>query len=150
MISSYFFDFSSIDTSIYIYTSIIALLVLVATIRTLAYFTVCMKIATTLHNNMFQTIIHATLRFFNTNTAGRILNRFSKDIGTIDESLPVTLMDCLQIGLNLIGSIIIIGIVSPLLIIPTVAMSVVFYFLRLFYIRTSRSLKRLQGISKFY
>lgn len=28
---------------------------------------------------------------------GRILNRFSKDMGAIDEMLPVALMDCIQV-----------------------------------------------------
>lgn len=28
---------------------------------------------------------------------GRILNRFSKDMGAIDEMLPAALMDCIQV-----------------------------------------------------
>lgn len=28
---------------------------------------------------------------------GRILNRFSKDMGAIDEMLPIALMDCIQV-----------------------------------------------------
>lgn len=28
---------------------------------------------------------------------GRILNRFSKDMGAIDEVLPATSMDCIQV-----------------------------------------------------
>lgn len=38
------------------------------------------------------------MRFFNTNNSGRILNRFSKDMGAIDEMLPNALMDCLQVS----------------------------------------------------
>lgn len=29
---------------------------------------------------------------------GRILNRFTKDMGTVDESLPLTLLDCVQVS----------------------------------------------------
>lgn len=37
------------------------------------------------------------MRFFNTNTSGRILNRFSKDMGAIDEFLPNAMIDCTQV-----------------------------------------------------
>lgn len=29
---------------------------------------------------------------------GQILNRFTKDMGAIDEVLPQTMMDCVQVG----------------------------------------------------
>lgn len=45
---------------------------------------------------MFQSISKAVMRFFNTNTSGRILNRFSKDMGAIDEFLPNAMIDCTQ------------------------------------------------------
>jgi len=28
---------------------------------------------------------------------GRILNRFSKDMGAVDETLPFTMMDCIEV-----------------------------------------------------
>lgn len=46
---------------------------------------------------MFQSISKAVMRFFNTNTSGRILNRFSKDMGAIDEFLPNAMLDCIQV-----------------------------------------------------
>lgn len=42
----------------------------------------------------------------------------------------------------------IVGVVNPLLLIPSGVMLVVFYFLRRFYLRTARSVKRLEGIGK--
>lgn len=46
---------------------------------------------------MFESICHASMRFFNTNTSGRILNRFSKDLGAIDEFLPNAMLDTVQV-----------------------------------------------------
>lgn len=43
---------------------------------------------------------------FNLILLGRILNRFSKDMGAIDEMLPVALMDCIQVTLNITDLII--------------------------------------------
>lgn len=37
------------------------------------------------------------MRFFNVNPSGRILNRFSKDIGAVDETLPSTITDFVQV-----------------------------------------------------
>jgi len=76
-----------------------------------------MNASKNLHNNMFNTLIRATIYFFNTNLSGKndfkylfdfqkiylifylgsILNRFSKDMGTIDEMLPVSLLDCIHV-----------------------------------------------------
>lgn len=89
------------------------------------------------------------MRFFYTNTSGRILNRFSKDMGSIDELLTAAMIDCLQIGLTLLGIIIVVAVVSTWLLIPTVAVAIIFWFLRIFYIRTSRNIKRLEGVSKY-
>lgn len=137
------------ETSIYIYSVIIGLLVIVTLIRSFAFFSVCMRASTRLHDNMFTSITRATMRFFNTNPAGRILNRFSKDMGAIDELLPTAMIDCLQIGLSLLGIIVVVAIVSPWLMIPTVVIGVIFYLLRIFYLRTSRNVKRLEGVSKY-
>lgn len=108
-----------------------------------------MTSSTRLHNRMFVSITRAPMRFFNTNSAGRILNRFSKDIGTIDEMLPSAMIDTLQIGLSLLGVVVIVGMVSPWLLLPTAVIMVVCYLMRNFYLATSRNVKRLEGVSKY-
>lgn len=147
-LNSSFWHFSR-ETSIYIYSVIIAGLVIISLMRSFTFFTICMRASTKLHSNMFNSITRATMRFFNTNPSGRILNRFSKDMGAIDELLPAAMIDCLQIGLSLIGIIIVVGIVNPLLMIPTAVIGIFFYLLRIFYLRTSRNIKRLEGVSKY-
>lgn len=76
------------------------------------------------------------------------MNRFSKDMGAIDELLPAAMIDCLQIGLTLLGIIIVVAIVNPLLLVPTLISGLVFYLLRRIYLPTGRSIKRLEGVSK--
>ena len=44
-------------------------------------------------------ICHKYVIFFYFAFAGRILNRFSKDIGFLDDLLPKTFFDALQVGL---------------------------------------------------
>ncbi|CAB0038330.1 unnamed protein product [Trichogramma brassicae] len=136
------------ETCIYIYTAITVLTIVVTLVRSAAFFNMCMRASRNLHDGMFRSISRATMRFFNNNTSGRILNRFSKDMGAVDELLPIALIDCLQIGLTLLGIIVVVAISNPYLLIPTVVISVVFYYLRVFYIATGRSVKRLEGTTR--
>lgn len=133
---------------IYIYTGVTVLTIGVTLIRSFGFFWACMRASIRLHDRMFRCISRATMRFFNTNTSGRVLNRFSKDMGAVDELLPIALIDCLQIGLALLGIIIVVAIASPWLMIPTVVIGIIFYYLRVFYLATSRSVKRLEGVSE--
>ena len=87
------------------------------------------------------------MNFFNTHPSGRILNRFSKDMGAVDELLPNSFMDFMQSGLTMLGIVIVSAIPNPWLLIPAVIVAIIFYYLRSIYIKTSRSVKRLEGIS---
>ncbi|XP_018302134.1 probable multidrug resistance-associated protein lethal(2)03659 [Mycetomoellerius zeteki] len=133
---------------IYIFSGLTVLTICITLIRSWAFFWTCMRASMRLHDHMFCSISRATMRFFNTNTSGRVLNRFSKDVGAVDEMLPTALIDCLQIGLALLGIIVVVAISNVWLLIPTALVGVVFYYLRLFYLATSRSVKRLEGITR--
>lgn len=68
-------------------------------LRTFGFFRMCLRISLRLHDRLFRGITRTSMYFFNTNSSGRILNRFSKDIRTVDADLPHTLMDCLSVSL---------------------------------------------------
>nr|AKC34058.1 ABCC4-like protein [Spodoptera litura]AKC34900.1 ABCC4-like protein [Spodoptera litura] len=133
---------------IYIYTGMVIALVVVSLLRSFMFFSMAMRASTRLHNNMFSSITRAPMRFFHVNPSGRILNRFSKDMGAVDEVLPSALLDVLQIGLSLIGIVVVVAIVNYWLLVPTVAIGFVFYGLRIFYLSSSRSIKRLEGVTR--
>ncbi|XP_034950064.1 probable multidrug resistance-associated protein lethal(2)03659 [Chelonus insularis] len=133
---------------IYIFTALTVFTVIITLVRSFAFFEMCVRASKRLHDRMFFSISRATMRFFNTNTSGRVLNRFSKDMGAIDELLPIAMIDCIQIGLALLGIIVVVSSVSYWLLIPTAIIGVIFYFLRVIYLSTSRSIKRLEGITR--
>lgn len=91
-------EFFTTNNLIYLYSAFVFLLIAGTLIRSIVYFSFCMKASTHLHNNMFSKIVHAFMFFFNNNPSGRILNRFSKDMGAVDETLPVTLSDISQVS----------------------------------------------------
>lgn len=66
--------------------------------RTFAFFSMCLKASTTLHDKLFKGITRATMFFYNNNSSGRILNRFSRDINVIDLSLPPALIECISVS----------------------------------------------------
>jgi ATP-binding cassette subfamily C (CFTR/MRP) protein 4 len=54
----------------------------------------------------------------------------------------------LQMGLSLLGAVTVVALVNVWMLLPTVIMFSVFYLLRVYFVATSRSVKRLEGISK--
>ena len=92
-----FEEFHDIEASnqfnLMIYGCLILGLVIFCAIQTIQYYIVCMTASKNLHNNMFEKLLRAQPRFFDVNPSGRILNRFSKDIGSMDEILPATFLD---------------------------------------------------------
>lgn len=87
------------------------------------------------------TIFH--LDFF----SGRILNRFSKDLGSIDELLPKALLDAGQIIITVIGGIIVTVTVNYIFLLPVAIVSVFALAARVVFLRSSQNIKRIEGIS---
>lgn len=136
------------NIDIYIFTALTIATVALTLSRSFLFFNVAMKASMALHDLMFSGITKATMYFFNTNPSGRILNRFSKDMGQIDEVLPMTIVDVFQIFLALAGIIAVVAVVNPYTLIPTIFIAILFYYLRRFYLMSSRNLKRMDAISK--
>lgn len=132
---------------IYIYTIVIVLSVLLTTFRSMFFFKVCMNASKNLHNTMFSNVLEATMRFFDTNPSGRILNRFSKDIGSVDELLPSSMLDALQIFMVMLGILCMVFIVTPWMVGPAVILTALYILIRNVYLSTAQDIKRLEGIS---
>ncbi|XP_067014322.2 ATP-binding cassette subfamily C member 4 [Anabrus simplex] len=142
------FEMLSTDTYVYMYTAIIVALFVFAVTRSFTFYKVCMRSSERLHHLLFHSIIRTRMRFFDTNPSGRILNRFSKDIGSIDELLPKALLDASQVFFLMIGCLILALIVNYLLVLPLLVLSVIFWFDRRVFLKTSKNIKRVEGITK--
>lgn len=109
-----------------------------------------MRSSKVLHDRMFASILHAPMRFFDLNPSGRILNRFSKDMGAIDEVLPRMMMDAIQILLVMIGILVMVLIVNPIMIAALACAMLLFACIIKLYMRPAQDLKRLEGICKCF
>ncbi|CAD7092877.1 unnamed protein product [Hermetia illucens] len=136
----------SIDIAIF--TALILGTIIVSLSRSILVFKVAMRASKNLHDAMYRGISQATMFFFNTNPAGRILNRFSKDMGQVDEVLPSILIDMIQVFFTLIGILVVISVVNVWFLIPAAFIVIIFYFLRGFYLKTSRNVTRMEAVSR--
>ncbi|XP_040575219.1 ATP-binding cassette sub-family C member 4 isoform X2 [Lepeophtheirus salmonis] len=78
----------------------------------------------------------------------RILNRFSKDIGSIDELLPPVVVDTNWAFLSAIGIFFLISSTNPLVLIGVAILLIILITVRRYYLKASRSIKRLEGVTR--
>lgn len=142
-------DLWSQEIYIYVYTILVLSIFVVGIARSISFFTICVRSSQRLHNMVFKALIQTSMRFFDTNPSGRILNRFSKDMGGIDELLPKAILDAGQVILQMVGVIVVTCIVNWLFLIPIGFLSILFWFIRKIYLKTSKNIKRLEGISEY-
>ncbi|KAL3283454.1 hypothetical protein HHI36_006598 [Cryptolaemus montrouzieri] len=138
----------STETCLYIYGGMVVALFLIALWRSLGFYKLAMVCSQKIHDKLFEKVIGTTMRFFNTNPSGRILNRFSKDIGGIDELLPKAILDASQILLSMVGSLILVVIINPYFLILVVFIGVFCLVARTIFLKSSKNIKRLEGIMR--
>nr|XP_039268709.1 multidrug resistance-associated protein 1-like isoform X3 [Styela clava] len=107
-----------------------------------------LKAASHLHRDMLCNLLRAPMQFYDQTPIGRIINRFSKDVDTMDNTLPRCIQMWLTCMFKVFGAIIAISFATPLFIISFVPLIIMYYFIQRFYVATSRQLKRLESISR--
>uniref|UniRef100_A0A7M4FK98 Multidrug resistance-associated protein 4 n=1 Tax=Crocodylus porosus TaxID=8502 RepID=A0A7M4FK98_CROPO len=139
-----------LDLTLYlgIYAGLTVVTILFGIIRSLLVFQILVNAGQILHNKMFQSILEAPVLFFDRNPIGRILNRFSKDIGHLDDLLPLTFLDFMQSLLQIFGVVGVAVAVIPWILIPLVPLFILFIFLRRYFLATSRDIKRLESTTR--
>lgn len=78
-------------TSLSIIIGLTAITVFIAIDRAVLSFHFFSKASQRLHDRMTRSVLFAKISFFDTNSSGRLLNRFSADMGIVDEQLPCKL-----------------------------------------------------------
>lgn len=131
------------------YSLLILLTIVAYIIAIMMLFRCIIAAADRLHNSMYKSVSRAPMYFFNTTPSGWILNRFSKDLVQIGEVLPKAVLDLLDSFFALLGVSTLIAIVNPVLLIPTIILTFIFYQLRIFYLKTSWDLNRIEATSKY-
>ncbi|CAK5280326.1 unnamed protein product [Mycena citricolor] len=100
-----------------------------------------------LFRSLLSRLTRAPARFFDVTPIGRILNRFTTDINTVDGALQNSARQCLSGVLNFVASFCVILAVVPTF--APFALFIAWLYVRLApsYVRASRDLRRLESVS---
>ncbi|KAM9216934.1 cystic fibrosis transmembrane conductance regulator [Dugong dugon] len=129
----------------YIYVGVADTFLALGIFRGLPLVHTLIKVSKILHHKMLHSILQAPMSTFNTLKAGEILNRFSKDIAVLDDLLPLTMFDFVQLLLIVIGAIAVVSVLQPYIFLATVPVIAAFIILRAYFLHTSQRLKQLES-----
>ncbi|KAH8409549.1 hypothetical protein KR222_008401, partial [Zaprionus bogoriensis] len=103
------------------------------------------KAAIFMHEQLLRHVMFAKFNFFDVTSVGRILNRFSSDTNTVDDSLPFILNILLAQLVGLVGALIVSLYAMPWLALIIVPMVPIYLNLQQRYRHASRDIKRLSS-----
>ncbi|GAA6053294.1 hypothetical protein JCM3770_006670 [Rhodotorula araucariae] len=101
-----------------------------------------------IYRQLIVRILQAPIRFFDSTPTGRILNRLSKDMETIDQELPSTALYLLLEILMIIGIIGTVSTALPSFLVAGVLISIFYWVLGQIYLASSRELKRFESVTR--
>ncbi|XP_050076526.1 multidrug resistance-associated protein 1 isoform X5 [Anopheles maculipalpis] len=108
----------------------------------------CWAAAVRVHKLLLDNVLHLPMDFFDTTPIGRILQRFSKDVDVLDVRLPGLLLDWIICAIEVVATLVVISISTPIFAAVIVPIGVLYYAVQRFYVATSRQLKRLESVSR--
>ncbi|XP_023182733.1 canalicular multispecific organic anion transporter 1-like isoform X1 [Xiphophorus maculatus] len=101
-----------------------------------------------LHSRLLNNILRVPMLFFDTTPIGRVVNRFAKDIFTVDEAIPQSFRSWILCLLGVLGTLFVICLATPFFTIIIIPLAVIYFFVQRFYVATSRQLRRLDSVSR--
>ncbi|CAO3679116.1 unnamed protein product [Umbelopsis ramanniana] len=97
---------------------------------------------------MLERIFRAPLRFFDTTPVGRILNRFAKDMETIDSMLCNYVAEFCMALINVVSVLMLIGAIIPWLIGPFTACLIFYFYVGRLFMNSGLQYRRLESINR--
>ncbi|WIA32238.1 hypothetical protein OEZ86_003085 [Tetradesmus obliquus] len=121
---------------------------LITFIRTLRFMYTTVEAAVTLHNRLLQHMLRLPKAFFDTNPAGRILNRFSRDVETMDSVLNQSLIQFSNCFAAYLAILVVIAVSTKWFGIAIVPLTVIYVIIQRYYIPSARELQRIESITR--
>ncbi|KAG0081531.1 hypothetical protein BGZ93_010781, partial [Podila epicladia] len=101
-----------------------------------------------LHEQLLASVMHLPMSFFDTTPLGRIVNRFSSDVFACDDAIPWAFMSIMICVVSVSGTVIVIAVSTPAFLALVPPLSIAFVLIQMYYIRSSRALKRIDSIAR--
>ncbi|KAJ2928555.1 hypothetical protein H1R20_g8545, partial [Candolleomyces eurysporus] len=134
---------------ILIYAAITGAGLVFATIRWFVLYHGSIHASTILYERLLETVLFADIRFHDTVSRGRLLNRFGKDFEGIDSSLADNFGRTIVCTLSALTTIITVSFVGGLpFVLVIMGLGVLYYNAAKIYGQTSRDMRRLDSVSR--
>nr|XP_015218554.1 PREDICTED: multidrug resistance-associated protein 7 [Lepisosteus oculatus]XP_015218555.1 PREDICTED: multidrug resistance-associated protein 7 [Lepisosteus oculatus]XP_015218556.1 PREDICTED: multidrug resistance-associated protein 7 [Lepisosteus oculatus]XP_015218557.1 PREDICTED: multidrug resistance-associated protein 7 [Lepisosteus oculatus]XP_015218558.1 PREDICTED: multidrug resistance-associated protein 7 [Lepisosteus oculatus]XP_015218559.1 PREDICTED: multidrug resistance-associated pr len=140
---------SSSDLKYYltVYGSIAAGNSVFTAIRAFLFAYGAVRAATAVHDRLLDRVLKATVTFFDTTPLGRIVNRFSSDLYSVDDTLPFILNILLANAFGLLGMLVVMSYGLPWILLVLLPLAGLYYLIQRYYRHSSRELKRLYSLT---
>ncbi|OLL23812.1 ATP-dependent bile acid permease [Neolecta irregularis DAH-3] len=141
---------AEVDINYYlgVYAALAMAYIIVTFIRMGIMFWGSINASVDLYNRLLHSVMGAKIRFFDSTPLGRIMNRFSKDIETVDQELAITALGLLHDMLGTLSVVILISVITPGFLVAGLFITALYAVIGTFYLRASRELKRLESVSR--
>ncbi|XP_068605615.1 multidrug resistance-associated protein 1 [Brachionichthys hirsutus] len=101
-----------------------------------------------LHQSMLYDVLRSPISFFERTPSGNLVNRFSKEIDTIDTLIPNIIKMFMGSLFSVLGACAVILLATPLVAVIVPVLGLLYFFVQRFYVASSRQLKRLESGSR--
>lgn len=101
-----------------------------------------------LHSKLVRGVFRAPISWFDVTPVGRIINRFAKDITSLDSRLLMWLQYVIDSALQIIFRIGAVSSVMPIFVVPALVVACIGYVLGELYVRANIAVKRCQSITE--
>ena len=134
-------------TTLLVYGFVVTGSLVLTLMSSFCFYLAALKASENLHDQMARAVIKAPVLFFDTNPVGRILNRFSKDVGCMDDILPGEFLFAIQLCLYFFSANILSAVANVWLFVTCTPLTVLFIYLAKYYLRSAREIRRLEAIT---
>jgi ABC-type multidrug transport system fused ATPase/permease subunit len=133
---------------VYVFMALNGLYAFMSFLRVLFLYLGGLRASRILFNDLFYRILRAPVSFFDTTPLGRVINRLSKDVYTVDESIPGTWNGLLNTVIFVLVTLATISYATPIFMVILAPLMIGYYVSQQYFIKTSRELQRLDNISR--
>lgn len=131
-----------------IYALLACAYVAVVSTREIFIFWGSLKASWRIHAALLEAVTRAKFKFFDSTPLGQLMNRFSKDLEAIDQEVASVAIGVLGSLASIISVVILISIITPKFLMAGIFISMLYFAIGTFYLRSSRDLKRLESVQR--
>ncbi|EQC33914.1 hypothetical protein SDRG_08594 [Saprolegnia diclina VS20] len=117
-------------------------------LRSMGFYMAGLSGSKALFESVLATVLRAPMSFFDTTPLGRVMNRLSKDVYTVDESIPYNASFLLSSLMTLFSALTMTLLVTPLFGVALLPLTGFYYMAQRYYVAASCELQRMDATSR--